>query len=562
MHRIVKAHLSNFVKSYGYELEDEADQFEIFAAHCVIASRFTSTFEMEDVKTGPGEDGIDGVAILIDEAVCASEEDAEFIFSAERRNHDVDVVFIQAKRSETFDLGDFLKFKESILRFVNQDPYIVQNEVLANARKVFDVVVSQVPKIRNGKPSLTVRYVNTGLYREPGALQIAVKDFETQLNELGLFYAIDIKFIDRDELTKLWVETYSGIDASLSISSSAALPNIADIDEAYLVVVSAKEFVKNLLTTSDGSLRTQVFEENVRAFLGDDNLVNKSIAETLQSTAKSRFPVLNNGITIVSPDVRVQGSTIHLKNFQIVNGCQTSNVLYENQDSLESVMVNLKIVETKNEDVFSELVKATNSQSKVDDTQFLSLLPISKRVEQFFNSFSDQDKLFFERRDRQYAGLDIQTIKIYSLHNAAKCVAAMYCERPDLASRYPKRVYDELGEQIFADDSKEILFYSACYAMYKLTVLFANGEIPQELKKLKWHMLPLLRLMIVGDKKFHFSSKDAQKSAQAILDALTSDEALKKFAKKLTLVCKKFKDETSDRLKRQAILSEMIESAK
>lgn len=562
MHRIVKAHLSNFVKSYGYELEEEADQFEIFAAHCVIASRFTSAFEMDDVKTGPGEDGIDGIAILIDEAVCASEEDAELIFSAERRNHDVDVVFIQAKRSETFDLGDFLKFKESVLRFVNQDPYIVQNDVLANVRKVFDVVVSQVPKIRNGKPSLTVRYVTTGLYREPGALEIAVKDFETQLNELGLFYAIDIKFIDRDELTKLWVETYSGIDASLSISSFAALPNIADIDEAYLVVVSAKEFVKNLLTTSDGSLRTQVFEENVRAFLGDDNLVNKSIAETLQSTAKSRFPVLNNGITIVSPDVRVQGNTIHLKNFQIVNGCQTSNVLYENQDCLDNVMVNLKIVETKNEDVFSELVKATNSQSKVDDTQFLSLLPISKRVEQFFNSFGEHDKLYFERRDRQYAGLDIQTIKIYSLHNAAKCVAAMYCERPDLASRYPKRVYDELGDQIFADDSKEILFYSACFAMYKLTVLFANGEIPQELKKLKWHMLPLLRLMVVGDKKFHFNSKDAQKSAQAILDALTSDENLKKLAKKLTLVCRKFKDETSDRLKRQAILSEMIESAK
>lgn len=562
MHRIVKAHLNNFVKSCGYELENEADQFEMFSAHCVIASRFTSTFDMGDVKTGPGEDGIDGVAILIDEAVCSSEEDAESIFSAERRNHDVDVVFIQAKRSETFDLGDFLKFKESILRFVNQDQCLIQNDVLANARKVFDVVVSQVPKIRNGKPSLTVRYVTTGLYREPGALEIAIKDFETQLNEFGLFYLIDIKFIDRDELTKLWVETYSGIDASLSISSFAALPNIADIDEAYLVVVSAKEFVKNLLTTSDGSLRTQVFEENVRAFLGNDNLVNKSIAETLQSTAKSRFPVLNNGITIVSPDVRVQGNTIHLKNFQIVNGCQTSNVLYENQDCLDSVMINLKIVETKNEDVFSELVKATNSQSKVDDTQFLSLLPVSKRIEQFFNSFGEQDKLYFERRDRQYAGLDVQAIKIYSLHNAAKCVAAMYCERPDLASRYPKRVYDELGAQIFADDSKEILFYSACFAMYKLTVLFSNSGIPQELKKLKWHMLPLLRLMIVGNKKFQFSSKDAQKSAQTILDALTSDESLKKIAKKLTQVCRRFKDETSDRLKRQAILSEMIESIK
>ncbi|MFU0171164.1 AIPR family protein, partial [Salmonella enterica] len=79
------------------------------------------------------------------------------------------------------------------------------------------------------------------------------------------------------------------------------------------------------------------------------------------------------GITIVSPDVKLQGSILHLENFQIVNGCQTSNVLYECRDSLDdTMMVNLKVVETLNEDVFSELVRATNSQTKVDETQFYS----------------------------------------------------------------------------------------------------------------------------------------------------------------------------------------------
>lgn len=562
MHGIVKAHLNNFVKSYGYESEDEADQFEMFATHSIIASRFSSSFEMDEIKTGPGEDGTDAIAILIDEEVCSSEEDAKLIFKSERRNHDVDIVFIQAKRSESFDLGEFLKFKESILRFVNQDPYQISNDVLLNARKVFDVVVSEVPKIRNGKPSLIARYVTTGLYRDPEALETAIKDFQIQLNELGLFYTVDIKFVDRDELTRLWVETYSGFDSSLSVSSSAALPNIADIDEAYLAVVSAKEFVENLLITNDGSLRTQVFEENVRAFLGEENIVNKSIAETLRSQAKTRFPVLNNGITIVSPDVRVQGNTIHLKNFQIVNGCQTSNVLYENQEFLDGVMVNLKIVETKNEDVFSELVRATNSQSRVDEAQFLSLLPISKRVEQFFNSFPDESRLYFERRDRQYAGIDLQAIKIYSMHNAAKCIAAMYSNRPDLASRYPKRIYDELGDEIFANDTKELLFYSACYTMFKLNLLFSSGKISQEYKRLKWHMLPIFRKIVTGGKDYPFNSKDAEKSAQSLIDCLNSDDQLEKATKKLIAVCKKFKDEQSDRLKRQTVLVEMLSCIK
>ncbi len=44
---------------------------------------------------------------------------------------------------------------------------------------------------------------------------------------------------------------------------------------------------------------------------------------------------------------------LHMEYFQIVNGCQTSNVLYENREILnDSIMVSLKVVETKNEDVF------------------------------------------------------------------------------------------------------------------------------------------------------------------------------------------------------------------
>lgn len=101
--------------------------------------------------------------------------------------------------------------------------------------------------------------------------------------------------------------------------------------------------------------------------------------------------MLNNGVTIVSPDVQLQGNVSHLRNFQIVNGCQTSNVLFENRATLGDLMVNVKIVETQDEDVFAELVRATNSQSKVDDAQFLSLKPVVRRVEQYFESIDTSD---------------------------------------------------------------------------------------------------------------------------------------------------------------------------
>lgn len=560
MHRIVKSHLTSFVKSFGLEADDESVQFEKFTTYCVLSNRFGSAFDLDDVSTGPGDEGIDGVAIIIDESVAVSADDTLAIFATPKRNHDVDAVFVQAKRTEGFDLGDFLKFKEGILRFASQAPYLNEDATLINAREIFDITLNEVPKIRNGKPSLTARYITTGIYLKPQALETALQESLTQLRDLGLFHEIDVKFIDRDELTRLWVSTYSSINASLPTFSIAALPIINGIDEAYLAVVRAQDFVSNLLTTEDGNLRTQVFEENVRSFLGQENAVNQSIAATLASDSASRFPVLNNGITIVSPDIKLQGTTLHLTNYQIVNGCQTSNVLFENRDMLNDVMVNIKLVKTQLEDVFSDLVRATNSQSKVEDTQFLSLKPIVKRVEQYFNTYEgSESRLYLERRDRQYVGQDIPATRIFTLNNAAKCVASMFCNRPELASRYTKQMYEELTDTIFSDDTKEAIFYASCVTMYRFNLLVSNSTIPQNLKKLKWHMLPVVRSLICGKDSVHLNSKKALQQSEAIIKVMGQHS--QKATETLTRVVQIFEslgDISPDRLKRQAILAEMI----
>jgi len=560
MHRIIQAHFNSFIQSFGLEADDEATQFEKFAIHCVIANRYSSTFDLDDVVTAAGDDGIDGLAVVIDESVATSGEDTQAVFSAPRRNHDVDLFFVQAKRSEGFDLGDFLKFKEGILRFVNQTPYAATDDVLVEARAMFDIVVKEVPKLRNGRPSLTARFVTTGIYQKPDALETAVRDFVGQLTELGLFHEIDVRFLDREELTKLWVSTYSGINASLPVFSHAALPNIAGIDEAYLAVVKASDFVSNLLVTPDGNLRGQVFEENVRSFLGEENVVNASIAATLASEGASRFPVLNNGITLVCPEVKLQGTTLHLTNYQIVNGCQTSNVLFQKREHLGDVMVNIKVVKTQLEDVFADLVRATNSQSKVEDTQFLSLRPIVKRVEQYFNAFEGEDsRLYLERRDRQYVGLGIPAVRIFPLNNAAKCVAAMWCNKPELAGRYPKQMYDELTEVMFADNVKESIFYAACLTMYRFNLLVSNSTIPPNMKRFKWHVLTMVRAHLCSAPTVPLNSKAAEQQAQKIIGVMQQHgAAATEVFTGIVGTLQSLGEVSSDRLKRQAILQEML----
>ena len=142
--------------------------------------------------------------------------------------------------------------------------------------------------------------------------------------------------------------------------------------------------------------------KNVRDFIGLGGEVNSEMAIMLQDTLKQkRFGVLNNGITIISPDVRLTGSDIFLRDFQKVNGCQTSNVLFENRDTVgEDTTVMLRIVETSDPAVVDDIVRSTNRQTKVEEEQFLATLDAVKALERHFNACGKEEyRLFFERRN-------------------------------------------------------------------------------------------------------------------------------------------------------------------
>nr|WP_254227504.1 AIPR family protein [Burkholderia gladioli] len=560
MHKIIKSHLDSYVTSCGLEQLTESERFESFCNYSIVFDRVGASFDASEITTGADEDGVDGVAVIINEEICLSREDADTIFGTDKRNNDVELVLIQAKTSESFDLGDFLKFKEGVMRFLEADPYVSDDDVLNSANETYNFCLSKVPKIRGGKPRLTARYVATGKYEKPIAIERAVSKFIYEATALGYFASVDIAVVGREEITSLWVQTYSGVSAALPVFSSAALPPIAGVDEAYLVVARAKDIVEELLTAKDGALRTQVFDENVRAFLGADNPVNASIGSTLSDAKSStRFPVMNNGITIVSPDVRVQGNLIHLENFQIVNGCQTSNVLFEHRHSIsDTVMVNLKIVETKNEDIFADLVRATNSQSKIDDKQFYSLRPIVKRIEQYFDSFDgDESRLYFERRDRQFVGLEIPAIRIFSLYIVAKCVCAMLLRRPDLAYKYPKQMYEQLGEKIFSEKNKESIYYAAALALYRFHLLRSNGVIAKNLGKFKWHLIALVADLVAGKDASELNSKAADKYSGKLIEVLSRHDKSVPFFKRAADAVERLAPITDDRLKRGLILEEM-----
>ena len=156
------------------------------------------------------------------------------------------------------------------------------------------------------------------------------------------------------------------------------MPPVAGVTEAYLGLLPVTEFL-SVLRDEDGDMIKSIFYDNVRDWQDYDAVVNKEIRETLESDFKDRFVLMNNGITIIARTLRTVANRFHIEDFQIVNGCQTSHVLFDQREKIDdSVMIPVRLIATQNEDVINSIIRATNRQTEVKEEQFFALAEFPK----------------------------------------------------------------------------------------------------------------------------------------------------------------------------------------
>ena len=102
--------------------------------------------------------------------------------------------------------------------------------------------------------------------------------------------------------------------------------NIGDT-KAIIVALSLRDCVK-IPGIKDGSL----FRKNVRQSLGTGNKVNKGIARTIKKNADDFF-FLHNGITAICSHMEIKGSTLCVRELNVVNGCQSLSTIYSCSES-------------------------------------------------------------------------------------------------------------------------------------------------------------------------------------------------------------------------------------
>ena len=234
----------------------------------------------------------------------------------------------------------------------------------------------------------------------------------------------------------------------------------------------------------------------------DYNDVNNEIRSTLLSEHNPRFALMNNGITIISRGLMQVGNRFTIEDFQIVNGCQTSHVLFDaakDNNLSDSIMVPLRLIVTQDENVINDIIRATNRQTEVKDEQFFALTEFPKQLEAFFNAFSNGQRLYYERRSRQYDSQSVEKTRVVTQANLTRAFAAMFLSDPHTVSRSYKMIRAKLGEEIFKKNHQPVPYYVAAFALYRLEYLFRSHKIAPKYKPARYHIIYAVRLLTNPD---------------------------------------------------------------
>jgi len=364
MDRITTGLLSEFVNEFEITGLPEDKQFEQFASYVTVRRHYSeAAFHSRDIVTGDGGDtGIDGIAIIVNNNLVTEVDEIDEILSV-NGFLDVTFLFVQAERSSSFESAKIGTFGYGVRDFFGPGR-LVRNEAIKNACSIMNAIFAKSAKFTKGNPALVMYYVTTGRWQNDQNLTARYQTEVNDLSDTGQFRSVVFVPVGADYVQRLYNQTKNAITREFLFEQKTVIPNITNVQQAYVGFINARDFLK-IICDDNGELIESLFYENVRGWEGY-NTINEEIRKTLLSQDKDRFVLMNNGITVIAKSLLTTGNKFTMGDFQIVNGCQTSNVLYDNRDALtDAVRIPIRIICTNDEAIIESVITATNRQTEV-----------------------------------------------------------------------------------------------------------------------------------------------------------------------------------------------------
>lgn len=486
------------------ELSD-ADFFELFSFEQILKKFDLSYDEISSGKVGAGGNGgIDGFFTFISSELLDEDTD----LSKVEKGSTIEVFLIQAKRSPTFSEVSIDRVNSTV-----SDIFNLANELI-DFRSMYDAyLLSKAGIFRKAylelaarHPEVKVSYVYSSR-GDTSAIHRNVKHRGETLKEtINRWFPsaqIDVTFMGARELLDV-----SRIESSYTLQLRFLENYISRSANNYVVLANLPDYFK-FVTDDTGNLRRHIFEANVRDYQGNVE-VNQDILQTLQSNDGMDFWWLNNGITVLTSKASVTGKTITLDDVQIVNGLQTSIVVYnylrqkdiEEKDNRRSLLI--RIVVTNSPEERDRIIKATNFQTAIPVSSLKATDRVQRNIEEYFLGRD----LYYDRRKNHYKNDGKPALKIVSIPYLAQSVMAMVLREPDNARARPSSIIKRATDykRVF-DESLGLDTYLFCARTMKRIDSFIRNEETQysmrDKSDLKFHigMVLVIKLLTNADYK-------------------------------------------------------------
>ncbi len=551
MNPVNKAQMDKFAQVYGGTQYGQTELFEVYSAFSILTGLLSESADPFDVHLKGSEFGLDGVAILLQGNLVTSKSEVEDVLDG-LKNPTVEFLFFHSKTSAKFEYGEMSKFFDAVAGFFDgsMKGESAQLDDLISAK---DHIYAAASFKKN--PSVKLFFASLGTYTKIARTDKLIQSTKTKLVARNIFdpSSVEIHLMGATALQRYYRSATTALEARFYFPP---MPHNESVEQAFIGYVSASEVLKLVSNfDEDGhivDINNSVFFDNIRDF-DENSELNIGIIDTLRNGEGKDFAFRNNGITVVAKTITRTSDDFNVEDFQIVNGCQTSSIIYYARDHIADVSVPFRLIGSKDDDFVSSIIVGTNKQNAVKEEQFWALRPFMKNFEEYCLSVPEEDRLFFERRGNQFRGQTIEKVRIVQPSVLMKTVTAAIIDQPNRSSRDFRRIYDEKRDFLFLDDHDVRVYYASSYLNYRLDFMWRNQRLNSDYKLYRFYLIyAFSKAASEGRSVLTMKKADATAYANRLIEIAKDEEKVKRLSAKVALTMDGLLDD-STRVSRERV---------
>lgn len=246
--------------------------------------------------------------------------------------------------------------------------------------------------------------------------------------------------------------------------------------------------------------------------------------------------LLNNGVTVITRVLKSLGGNVYeLSDFQIVNGCQTSNEIFNLKDCVKDIIVPVKIIYTTDSEIIASIVRATNRQSPVPEEAFVALDSYQKNLQMIFNEYSKEMpiEVFYERRPGEPDNISnkMGEYQIVKLHGVIRNVTSVFFQEPYVVhNNNPANILRNRKDKLFCEEQQPEMYYISSYLMVLFVHLQGARVLTKRDYKYRYYIMMIVYGLMTENVNIpDFTSRKLVKQNEKVISILKDQEKMKDY---------------------------------